>query len=197
LTRVLLIRHASCDETGHRLYGRTPGVRLSQRGEAEAQRLGERLRETRLCAVYTSPVERAVQTATAVARLQGLLPVETAAFEEIDFGSWTGCTLDDLHGDPEWELFNTMRSCCRIPAGELMLETQARSLSGLLELLGRHEGETFAVVSHADVIRTLLAHLLGMPVDNVLRLAVAPASVSMVQFHGRTPQLEYLNRVES
>jgi broad specificity phosphatase PhoE len=197
LTRVLLIRHASCHETGLRLHGRLPGVRLSERGEAEARRLGERLRELRLSAVYTSPVERAVRTADIIAQLQERVPVEAAAFEEIDFGSWTGRTLEDLQGDPQWGLFNTVRSCCRVPAGELMAETQARAVSGLLELVGRHEGETFAVVSHADVIRSMIAYLLGMPLDNVLRLAVAPASVSMVQFHDSGPQLEYLNRVES
>jgi broad specificity phosphatase PhoE len=197
LTRVLLIRHATCHETGLRLHGRLPGVRLNEHGEAEAQRLGERLREMQLSAVYTSPLERAVRTADIIARLQGLAPAEAAAFEEIDFGSWTGRTLEELQGDPEWVLFNTVRSCCRIPAGELMVETQARAVSGLLELLGRHEGETFAVVSHADVIRSLIAYLLGMPLDNVLRLAVAPASASMVQFHDRWPQVEYVNRVES
>lgn len=195
MTRVLLIRHASCEETGRRLHGRTPGVRLSPNGVREAQDLAERLRDVPVCAVYTSPVERAVQTARAVAGPHALEPVTDPAFEEIDFGSWTGRTISALEGEAAWASFNALRSLSRAPAGELMLETQMRAVNGLIALRGRHEGETFAVVSHADVLRAVIAYLLGMPLDHVLRLEIAPASVSTVRFNGAWPQLLHLNCV--
>jgi probable phosphomutase (TIGR03848 family) len=193
LSRVLLIRHARCDETGRRLHGRAPGVRLNGDGERDARDLAARLAGEQLAAVYTSPVERARQTAGPIAGRHQLVPVQVDAFTEIDFGGWTGRTLEDLQSDEEWAAFNSLRSVTRAPAGELMLETQQRAVSALLNLRQRHQHQVFAIVSHADVLRAIIAYVLGMPLDHLLRLEIAPASVSVVHFHGRWPQLLHLN----
>lgn len=192
MTRVLLVRHARCQGTGDRLHGRAPGVRLSAAGEREAQALAARLANEPLHAVYASPVERAVQTAAAVAAPHGLEPVLDAAFEELDFGEWTGSGIAALSGD-DWSAFNALRSLAPARGGELMLAVQARAVHGLLALRQRHDGATLAIVTHADVIRALLAHVLGMPLDNVLRLEVEPASVSIVHFDGLWPSVQSLN----
>lgn len=194
MTRLLLVRHALCEGVGDRLIGRTPGVSLDDRGRAQARELAAMLRHEPITAVHTSPVQRAVETAVALAEPHGLEPAGQEAFTEVDFGDWTGRTIRDLEGDPTWRDFNTMRGTTRIPGGELMAETQLRAVRGLLQVAGEHAGETVAVVSHADVLRALLTHLLGMPLDHMLRLEVAPASVSTVVLHGTWPQVLALNR---
>ena len=116
--------------------------------------------------------------------------------DEIDYGEWSGQSFDDLRGIAQWRDFNSLRSCTRIPGGELMIEVQARVLA-LMELLcRRHPGMTVALISHADVIRGALAHCLGMPLDLVLRLEVSPASISIVAMQQDGPRVLCINNTE-
>jgi broad specificity phosphatase PhoE len=183
-----------CDPVGHAIAGRTPGIGLNEEGHAQAARLGAWLREVPLAAVYTSPLQRARETASYVADAHGLQPVDAGGLVELDFGEWAGSSIAALDGLDDWYDFNVLRSVTRAPGGELMLEAQARAVATVLELVGRHAGASFAVVTHADVIRAVLCHFLGMPMDNLLRLDVAPASTSTVAFDGRRPRLTGFNR---
>jgi broad specificity phosphatase PhoE len=189
----LLIRHATCDGTGDRLHGRSRGVRLNGQGRREAAELAFRLAARPLQAVYASPADRAVETAAAIAQQHSLDVTPCSAVDELDFGEWTGRTLDELRREPGWLAFNRLRSMNPPPRGELMLQTQARSVVMLTDLVQRHEAGTFAMVSHADVIRALVAFLLGMPLDHLLRIRVDPASVTEFGFHGVWPELIRLN----
>jgi len=104
-----------------------------------------------------------------LAELSGEPVTIAPQLDEIDYGEWTGQSFADLRGIAQWRDFNSLRSCTRIPAGELIIEVQARVLA-LMEILSRrHPAMTVALVSHADVIRGALAHCLGMPLDLVLR----------------------------
>jgi probable phosphomutase (TIGR03848 family) len=181
MTTFLLIRHAMCDPVGKSLAGRTPGIHLNDVGRGQAERLATRLAGTRLDAVFTSPRERAVETAEPLARTHGLRPCVVDALDDIDFGRWTGRTLRDLDGDAEWIQFNTLRSVVRAPGGEQMLEVQARSLAALETMRRAHPDGRCAVVSHADVIRGTLAHFVGIHLDLMYRLEIAPASISVVR----------------
>jgi probable phosphoglycerate mutase len=161
-------------------------VHLNTAGEGQAARLADRLRAVRIEAVYSSPLERARQTAEPIARGRGVeggaLEVRTLdALAEIAFGEWTGRTLSELDREPAWRRFNSFRSGTRIPGGELIAEVQARAVSGLVALRGRHPAGTVVAVSHGDVIRAALAYWLGMPLDLMQRLEVEPASVSAVE----------------
>jgi probable phosphomutase (TIGR03848 family) len=192
--RALLVRHAQCDGTGSLLAGRLPGISLNARGRAQAQRLAGWLADTPIAAVYTSPLERARQTAAAIAGPHHLTAVCDDAFMEVDFGEWTGRTTAELHDNESWRAFNTVRGTTRIPGGELMLDVQARAVHGLLRLAREHPDDRVAVITHADVIRSLLAHALAMPLDAMLRLEVAPASLSEVELHGTWPRVTCINR---
>jgi probable phosphoglycerate mutase len=149
-------------------------------GWAQAARLAERLATARIAAVYSSPLERARETAEAVARPHGLAVGILGGAVEIDFGDWTGRTLAELAEDPRWRRFNTFRSATRIPGGEMMPEVQARIVAALEELRLRHGDATVAVVSHGDVIKSAVCHYAGIPLDLLLRLEVEPASVTAV-----------------
>jgi probable phosphomutase (TIGR03848 family) len=179
-TVVLMVRHASHDRLGKMLCGRMPGVRLSEEGREEAEALGRRLSARRLAAVYASPLERARETAEPIARAQQLEVTVDPDLNEIDFGGWTGLPFEELHAEPAWPLWNSRRDLARPPGGETMLEVQARLVRFLERLRQRHAEAEVAMVSHSDVIKAALAHVLGLSLDHYDRFEISPASVSRV-----------------
>ena len=180
MTAFLWIRHASHDLLGARLAGRMEGVSLNERGSLEARRLGTWLSGARIDALYSSPLERCVETAAAIGlavhRRTRIVPELT----EIDFGIWTGRSFDDLSGDPQWGRFNTARADAPVPGGESMREAQERVLAAARKLQRIHAGETLVLVSHGDVIKAVLAHALGARLDDLCRFDIEPASVSTI-----------------
>jgi broad specificity phosphatase PhoE len=98
--------------------------------------------------------------------------------DELDFGDWTGLGFDALEGEPLWQQWNEARGTARPPNGESMAEAVARAASTLERLAQDHDGESIVAVSHCDIIRGLVAHYLGLPLDNLLRFDIDPASVS-------------------
>jgi probable phosphomutase (TIGR03848 family) len=191
---LLLVRHALTDFVSqHRISGRLPGVPLNAEGRAQAERLSERLADVPVAAIYTSPQQRARETAAPLAARHGLAAEPRAGLDEIDFGSWTGLTVGELEGSPQWRLFNSLRSSTRIPGGELMLEVQARVVRELKGLRSAHPDGAIVVVSHGDVIRAALLHFLGMSLDHVHRVEIAPASVTVLALEDWGPRLLLLN----
>ncbi len=175
------IRHAAHDLLGQTITGRAPGVHLSAAGLRQAEILAQRLDGGSIGALYSSPMDRALETAAPIAARLGLEVVVAHELNEIDFGSWTGRTLAELDQIQAWRQFNRFRSAACIPEGETMLEVQARLLR-LVERLGaRHTGGTVALVSHGDVIKAALAHFLGVHLDLFQRLEISPASLSLVE----------------
>ena len=180
MTTFLLIRHASCDGLGQTLWGRTPGIRLNHAGETQAQCLADRFKNMTLDAIYSSPLERALQTATVIAE-GAKLDVRTCdAANEINFGEWTGKTFDELSGDERWRHFNNRRSLTMIPGGESFLEVQNRFVKELKTLALQHGRAHVAIISHADVIRAAVAYFSAIPIDLVERFEISPCSVSVL-----------------
>jgi probable phosphoglycerate mutase len=192
-TTILLVRHALCDPIGRSLAGRRAGVPLNAEGRAQARALATRLDATSLSAIYSSPLERAMETATEIGRARGLAPVTIESLTELEVGEWTGATFDELRDDERWRAFNAYRSGTRPPEGELAAEVQARVVVALEQLADRHGEETIAVVSHADVIRTAIAYFIGVPIDLARRLEIDPASVSVLELAPWGPRLLALN----
>jgi probable phosphoglycerate mutase len=193
MARFLLIRHATTDSVGKRLSGRTPGVPLNAEGQEQARELAARLAGLPVAAVYSSPIERAVQTAEPVAQQLGKEIIISDDFLEIDFGKWTNLEFSALHHDPQFQLFNSFRSSTRIPGGELMLEAQARIIAGLEKLRAQHPHETVAVVSHADLIKAAVAYYAGIHLDMFQRLEISPASVSVLEVYDETARILTIN----
>lgn len=178
MTQFLLVRHAHCPHVGLRLAGRMTGIALSERGRLEAERLAQDLAGETITAIYSSPLERALQTAHAIAAHHRLPVIARAALTDIDFGAWTGATFNELENDPDWHAFNTRRSTTPIPAGEHPRDVQARAVAEIRALSARHPDGRIVVVTHADVIRSIVVHARGMPLDDLLQIEVAPASIT-------------------
>jgi broad specificity phosphatase PhoE len=198
MTTFLLIRHALCDPVGRSIAGRRPGIHLNPTGKQQAERMADRLTGLRLAGLYSSPLDRAVETARPIS-IRHALEVKTAeGLNEVDFGDWTGLTLEELNQLPAWRTFNSFRSGSRIPGGENMAEVLARTLRELDHLTQLHPGVNtlVALVSHGDVLRVLIAHALGMPVDLMHRLELSPASLTALEVESHGPRVLLLNSTD-
>ena len=175
---ILLIRHASHIEFGRILSGRRRDVSLSREGLEQAEIVGDLLGVEPLAAIYSSPRERAWYTAREIAEPHGQKVRIADGLDEVDFGDWSGRTFAELEGDTLWTEWNEKRSRARPPGGESMGEAVKRAATTIEAIAADHDGETVAAVSHCDIIRGLIAHHLGLTLDNMLRFDVDPASVS-------------------
>lgn len=193
MIRLLLIRHATTDSVGERLSGRTPGVHLNEEGHMQAQALAKRIAHLPIARVYSSPLERAIETAVPLAEQLKQQVVVEEELVELHCGEWTGCTFEALREQPAFQRFNTFRSASRIPGGESMLEAQARMIAVIQELYDRHRDATIAVVSHGDLIKAALAHYAGIHLDMVQRLEISPASVSILDVYNETAGILLMN----
>jgi probable phosphoglycerate mutase len=189
----LLIRHAQNDWIDKRIAGWTPGVHLNDAGRRQADVLVERLARLPLAAIYSSPLERTLETAAPLARARGLVVQPSDDFGEIRYGAWTGLELTDLRQRADWKRFVRGRSHTRVPDGELMLELQLRMVAGIERLRAHHGDDTVAIVSHGDPIRTAIAHYAGIPLDLYPRLDIAPASISILSVGDEGPRLLRMN----
>jgi broad specificity phosphatase PhoE len=194
--QILLIRHAAHGQLGAVLSGRLPDLALSESGRAQAGALAERLGAERLTAIHASPVQRAQETARAIAAVYPDLAVETAAaLDEVDFGEWQGRAFVELAGDPRWDAWNSTRSTATTPGGETMAQAQKRAWRHVEQTAAALPGATIAMVSHCDVIRSLVAHVLGLGLDRLLTFEIDPASLSRIEVGHGYARLLSLNEV--
>ncbi|MCU0475987.1 MAG: MSMEG_4193 family putative phosphomutase [Anaerolineae bacterium] len=197
MTTVLLIRHAVNDyvKTG-RLAGWTPGVHLNEEGLAQAEALGARLAEAPLKALYTSPLERAVETAQAVQAHHPHLPLlMSEGVKEVDFGDWQGMSLSELRKRKLWEVVQHTPSRATFPSGESFPAAQHRAVQAIEHCVHNHPAQLIAFFSHSDVIKLVLAHYLGMHLDTFQRLEISTASISTVQLGHGMPYVVGMNDV--
>lgn len=182
MTTFLLIRHGENDWIRRGIIaGRTPGVHLNATGREQAQRLAAFLSHRPIHRLFTSPIDRARETAEPVAARLGLPLNISQAIQEVDFGDWTGKPITELDKLEAWKQWNTIRSIGQIPNGESMRDVQTRFVSEVERLRREFPNETIALFSHGDPIRAAITYYLGMPLDMLLRLEVSYTSIT--EFH--------------
>jgi broad specificity phosphatase PhoE len=193
MTRILLIRHGCIDLLGRVVYGRMPGLHLNAEGRRQAEAASRAIAgRYRLSGVISSPMERTRETAEIIAAPYQIQISIEEAFNEMDVGDWLGKSVSELQDSPDWKQYNRLRSLYSPPGGETLMQVQSRSWAALAGIVRAHAGETAAIVTHGDVIRSLLLLFAGAPLDNILRLEISPGSVSEVVFDGE-PQIRTLN----
>jgi probable phosphomutase (TIGR03848 family) len=192
MTQFLFVRHGAHDLlTKGVIPGRQADVHLNALGRQQAQQIAERLAAMPIDAIYCSPLERARETADPLAAKLGL-PLQIAEeFNEIDVGLWTNRTLAELKNFPEWQQWNSFRSGAVAPGGESMVAVQARAVARVCELRTRHSFVT--IFTHADIIRAVLAHFLGVHLDLFLRIEIDPASASWIELHEAAVRVRLVN----
>jgi broad specificity phosphatase PhoE len=194
MTKFLLIRHGTNDLVGKAIAGRAVGVHLNQEGRKQASLLAEELAQEQIDHIFSSPLERAYETAEFLAKPRGLNIRIAEALQEVDFGDWTGKTLDELAPLTDWKIWNTFRSKCRIPNGEVITEVQARMVRFILDAAQKYKDSNIALCGHGDPIKTVLFNFLGAPLDFLLRLEINPASVSVLEVFDSDVRVQSINR---
>ncbi len=179
-TTVFLVRHAAHELIGRVLCGRMPGVRLGAEGRRQAERIAERLAREAVAALYTSPLERARETAAPIAERLGLQPQTSEAITDVDYGEWSGMSFEALDSDPRWATWNAAKSTHRPPGGETVLDVQRRAIGQVERLVEAHPDGGAVLVSHCDVIKAVLAYFLGLAIEGISRFEISPASISTV-----------------
>jgi broad specificity phosphatase PhoE len=174
--RLLLVRHCTSEANGHRLAGRLPGVRLTEEGREQARSLASHLEPLRPVAIYSSPIDRARATAAPIAERLGTETVIEQGLTEIEFGSWSGATFAELESDPTWRQFNADPAGDVIPGGEAFTAVADRASHAIALIVSRHSSGCVVAVSHGDVIRLVVARMLGMPLNLFRRLTVEPGA---------------------
>jgi probable phosphoglycerate mutase len=190
---LLLVRHGTTDLTRERLVGRTPDIHLNPAGQEQARGVVERLRGVPVDAVYSSPLERALETATPLAEDRGLDVAPEAGLLEVDYGEWTNRPFKELRRTDLWKRVQQRPADARFPGGEAMREAQDRAVGAVERLAHAHPAGSVAAFSHADVIKAVVAHLLGQHLDMFQRLHVAPGSITALQVGTGPPGLLFLN----
>ncbi|MFP4163295.1 MAG: histidine phosphatase family protein [Chitinispirillaceae bacterium] len=194
MARFLLIRHGDCDPVGKYLAGRKERIHLNVNGRRQARHLADSLKNIRMDYLFSSPLERSLETAEFIARAEGKEITIDKAFQEIDYGEWTGCTFEKLSKDELWAQFNRFRSVTRVPGGEMMIEVQKRFVSRMKALHDAHPEAVFGIVSHSDPIKAALCGYAGISLDLMHRLVVNPASVSALGVNDWDAKIEFMNR---
>jgi broad specificity phosphatase PhoE len=182
MKRLILSRHGSTDLMNRVLCGRKGGVHLNGRGLCEADNLARRL-ASRLQAstIVTSPMERAIETAAPLAQLLRANMSISEAFNECDFGDWTGLTFEALDSRLDWRIFNEQRCCAKAPSGESLSDVQSRAVRAVNELLARSHEPDSIVFTHADVIRSVVCFFTGTPLSLYMRYSAEPASPTVFE----------------
>ncbi|HEY1223048.1 MAG TPA: histidine phosphatase family protein [Acidimicrobiales bacterium] len=198
-TTVLLVRHGTTATTGTVLPGRAPGLHLAQTGLTQAENVALRIAELakKPTALYTSPLERARETAAPIAKALQLRAVLERGLLECDFGAWTGKKLALLAKKPEWRNVQQAPSSFRFPDGESFAEMQLRIWSTLERLAARHRGKTIVVVSHADPIKAAVTYAQGVPLDLFQRTVISTCSVSALAIGAGAPMALCVNSTSS
>jgi broad specificity phosphatase PhoE len=197
MTRFYLIRHARHEFGENRLAGRTPKVHLSPEGRVQADRLASLLKQEPISHIFSSPLDRAQETALPLAKELGIEIQTSERINEIDFGEWTGKLLSDLETIPQWIDFNTFRSGTPIPNGEHILQIQTRMILEIERLRQLLPEANVAFFSHGDPIKSVVAYYLGIPLDLFRRIEISIASVSLIAIDHFAPQILYVNRTAS
>lgn len=196
---VILLRHGrSVSNTSHTLAGRSEGVGLDEKGQAQAQELVERVSGLPIRALIRSPQLRCRLTLEPLAAALGLEPAVDERLAEVDYGAWTGRKLGELMSEPLWAVVQQQPSAAVFPDGEGLADVQSRAVAAVRQhdrqLAEQHGADTLWVAcTHGDVIKAVVADALGTHLDSFQRITADPASMSVIRYTSLRPFVVHLN----
>jgi probable phosphomutase (TIGR03848 family) len=204
MTRIVLLRHAHSTANAKAiLAGRTLGVNLSERGEKEALEVAERLNGVDFSLIRMSPMERCAQTVQPLINSLSKSTLKKVKVEieedlvEVDYGKWTGRRLALLSKEKAWKTVQNTPSAMYFPGGEGLLEVQARAMRALNAVAITPGKSPKLLVSHGDVIKAIVASVLGTHLDHFQKIVIDPASLTVLDFNGVDFRVITLNNISS
>ncbi|CAB4718372.1 unannotated protein [freshwater metagenome] len=198
--QVVLIRHAHSEANAKGvLSGRIGGVHLSATGVKQSNDLITRLGKIKLAALHISPLERCRETIDpwwveiGQSHNRGVEIVEDENLIEVDYGTWSGKKLAMLSAHKLWKTVQNTPSAMYFPSGEGLAAMQTRAMQAVHKSILTKKKGSVVLVSHGDVIKSIVAASLGMHLDNFQRIIIDPASVTVIDFNSGKPRLLLLN----
>jgi broad specificity phosphatase PhoE len=197
MTLLLLIRHGENDfvKTG-KMAGRLSGVHLNEKGQKQAEALAEALKDVPIKAIYSSPLERAMETSAPIASARKLEIIQEPDLMDADIGKWQGKSIKIVRLTKVWKIVQSAPSRFRFPEGESFPEIQTRISNVLENIIKKHNKpqDIIAVVFHADPIKLAVSHFLGLPLDNFQRLSCDTGSLTAIYAGDSGANLVKLNQ---
>ena len=194
MTWFYLIRHGSHGWLEKGIAGWQSGIHLSDRGREEVEKLAALFERSSIDLIYSSPLERTIETAEILGEKWNLHPVHISeSLGEVHYGDWTGLTFEEIRSSKQWTNYNKFRSGASVPNGEFAIDVQHRIVSELLRLRDAYPDKKIAIVSHGDPLRLAILHFLGMSLDLIWRIEVDPASVSLIEVEKNYARVKFLN----
>jgi ribonuclease H / adenosylcobalamin/alpha-ribazole phosphatase len=190
---IVLVRHAACPQMNGVLLGRSVDGPLDERGEGQARFVAQRLLKFPQLIVESSPRRRARHTAGIIASTRDTTVRIVPQMDDVDYGRWAGQTFEALLADPQWRRWNKYRRVSRTPASDSIRDVQERALAHFRKLEQTCDGETIVIVTHAEVIRSVVLLALQAPIDDYSRFTIGPASLTRLTVRGSQLRLDSVN----
>ena len=198
--RLVLIRHAHSEANAAGiLSGRLPNVHLSEKGVEQSEHLAVRLGNFPLSTLRVSPMERCFETicpwinSIVLPNNPRFEPMIDQELTEVDYGSWSGKKLAVLSKNKLWKTVQEAPSRMYFPNGEGIAQMQSRAMTSVHEAVSTKVKGAAVIVSHGDVIKSIVASALGMHLDEFQRIVIDPASISILDFSTTKPRVLLLN----
>ena len=196
MTRILLVRHAENNYTRTgKLAGWIKGVHLNEVGRLQATKLADALAIYPIKYIYSSPLVRALETARPIADVHKLNVSKCSQIGEVRYGQWQGKSLRVLRRRKLWNQIQNVPSLSRFPDGESIRSSQMRAINAVETIVGRHPKSCVALVSHADIIKMIVAHYMGLTLDLYQRIVVDTASISELYIANDVVKVIRINQV--
>lgn len=197
MLEILLIRHGQTDwNRDRRIMGRRP-IPLNATGRQEAMAIAAYLADVPIDAVFASPVRRTAETASLIVRGKKVRVQPAPEMAEIEYGRWAGKTFQEVTSDKNYQTYHTRPRHAQAPGGEKMTAVHKRAVGFIETLRRRHESGRILVVSHADVIKAVLVHYLGLDLNDILRFRIDNGSLSLLWFNGTRRRVMAINSLPS
>jgi probable phosphoglycerate mutase len=194
MTLIYLVRHGQTDKIGKILCGNLPGIHLNDVGLKQARDTADYLNKQPITSIYTSPLERACETATALTQISGIEASKQEFLREVNFGDFQGKDSEYLLAHPAWQSFVKKPSAFKFPGGESVIDAQTRISTGL-DWISQHHDEDDLVVcfAHCEILLLAVCSCLMLSPDYMLRLTIDPASISLIDWSKEQKKLLFLN----
>ncbi len=191
---IMMVRHGDNDYLGKRLAGRLPDVHLNTHGQKQAKSLAKYLSQFPINAIYSSPLERARETAHPLSDVLNIPITINQNLTEIDYGTWQGQKLEDLQELPEWQSLMNNVSGFKFPQGESLNDARDRSVGEIKQIAKKYPKDILiACFTHADIIRLCIAAFLNMHINDYHRLEVNTGSISVIILSDKLPRVTGFN----
>ncbi len=193
---IIFLRHGQAENNTKKiLAGRTPGINLTEEGKKQAEQAGEMIKSLNISAIYSSPIDRAMQTAEIVGKHCDVKPISDDRLIELDMGKFTMVPYDEIfknHGNVFLKFYEGSLEISHNGV-ESFSEVQKRVFDIVDFVKNKHKDENVVLVTHMDPIKAMLSTIADLSPTNLFELIIANASLNVFREKDRKFSLSGIN----